>query len=92
MMGEEQAFEYMKKRHKNISNDKRSGQAQAPNVAKGEVAIGITFMFNFEHWRHNHFPDKSAAPPPCEGRAYEVGGIAMVEGLRNKDAAKAYYD
>jgi len=90
MMGEDQAFEYMKKLHKNISNYTRSGQAQAPNVAKGEVAIGITFMFNFEPWRHNHFPVKSAAP--CEGTAYEVGGIAMVKGQRNKDAAKAYYD
>ena len=90
MMGEEQAFDYMKKLHKNISNYTRSGQAQAPNVAKGEVAIGITFMFNFEPWRHNHFPVKSVAP--CEGTSYEIGGIAMVKGQRNKEAAKAYYD
>ena len=48
LMGEDQAFYYMKKLHKNISNYTRSGQAQAPNVAKGEVAVGISFIFGFE--------------------------------------------
>ncbi|MEY4099417.1 MAG: hypothetical protein RL300_588, partial [Pseudomonadota bacterium] len=90
MMGEEQAFDYMKKLHKNISSYTRSGQAQAPNVAKGEVAIGISFIFGFEGWRHNKYPIKTAAP--CEGTSYEVGGIAMVKGQRNKEAAKRYYD
>lgn len=90
MMGEEEAFDYMKKLHKNISSYTRSGQAQAPNVAKGEVAVGISFIFGFEGWRHNKFPIKTAAP--CEGTSYEVGGIAMVKGQRNKEAAKRYYD
>lgn len=90
LMGEDQAFDYMKKLHRNISNYTRSGQAQAPNVAKGEVAIGVSFIFGFDAWRHNKYPVKTAAP--CEGTSYEVGGIAMVKGLRNKDAAKRYYD
>lgn len=90
LMGEEPAFDYMKKLHKNISNYTRSGQAQAPNVAKGEVAIGISFIFGFDGWRHNKYPVKTVAP--CEGTSYEVGGIAMVKGQRNKDAAKRYYD
>ncbi len=90
LMGEEPAFDYMQKLHKNISNYTRSGQAQAPNVAKGEVAIGISFIFGFDGWRHNKFPVKTTAP--CEGTSYEVGGIAMVKGQRNKEAAKRYYD
>ena len=90
LMGEEQAFDYLKKLHKNVSNYTRSGQAQAPNVAKGEVAVGISFIFNFELWRHNKYPVKTAAP--CEGTAYEIGGIAMIKGQRNKEAAKRYYD
>ena len=89
-MGEEQAFDYMKKLHKNISNYTRSGTAQAPNVAKGEVAIGISFIFGFEGWRLNKYPVKTVAP--CEGTSYEIGGIAMVKGQRNKEAAKQYYD
>jgi ABC-type Fe3+ transport system, periplasmic component len=90
MMGEEPAFDYMKKLHKNVSNYTRSGQAQAPNVAKGEVSVGITFMFLFEPWKLNKYPVKTIAP--CEGTSYEVGGIALVKGQRNKEAAKKYYD
>ena len=90
LMGEDQAFEYMKKLHKNISNYTRSGQAQAPNVAKGEVAVGVSFIFNFDNLRFQKYPIKSAAP--CEGTAYEIGGIAMIKGQRNKEAAKRYYD
>ncbi len=90
LMGEEPAFDYLKKLHKNISNYTRSGTAQAPNVAKGEVAIGVSFLFGFEGWRQNKYPVKTAAP--CEGTSYEVGGIALVKGARNKAAALRYYD
>jgi iron(III) transport system substrate-binding protein len=90
MMGEEQAFDYMKKLHRNITTYTRSGQAQAVNVAKGEVAIGVSFIFGFEGWRLNKYPVKTAAP--CEGTSYEIGGIALVKGARNKEAAKRYYD
>ena len=90
LMGEEQAFDYLKKLHKNTTTYTRSGQAQAPNVAKGEVGVGITFMFNFEKWKADKYPVKTHAP--CEGTSYEVGGIALVKGARNMDNAKKYYD
>lgn len=48
LMGEEKAFDYLKALHKNITQYTRSGQAQAPNVAKGEVANGISFIFGFD--------------------------------------------
>lgn len=90
MMGEDAAFDYMKKLHKNVSNYTRSGQAQAPNVAKGEVAVGVSFIFGFDKWRLQKYPVKTAAP--CEGTGYEVGGIALVKGARNAANAKRYYD
>ena len=90
MMGEDKAFDYLKKLHKNISTYTRSGTAQAPNVAKGEVAVGISFIFGFEGWRLNKYPVKTIAP--CEGTSYEIGGIALVKGSRNMAAAKRYYD
>ncbi|MBN8747430.1 MAG: ABC transporter substrate-binding protein [Variovorax sp.] len=89
-MGEDAAFDYLKKLHANVSNYTRSGQAQAPNVAKGEVGIGVSFIFGFEKWRYDKFPVKTAAP--CEGTGYEVGGIALVKGARNKANAIRYYD
>ena len=90
MMGEEPAFDYMKKLHKNISNYTRSGTAQAPNVAKGEVAVGISFIFGFEGWRLNHYPVVTVAP--CEGTSFEIGGIALVKGSRNRAEGQRYYD
>ena len=90
MMGEEPAFDYLKKLHRNTIAYTRSGNAQAPNVAKGEVAIGVSFMFTFEGWKHRSYPVVTAAP--CEGTGYEIGGIALVKGARNPDAARRYYD
>ncbi|MBL8312675.1 MAG: ABC transporter substrate-binding protein [Rubrivivax sp.] len=90
MMGEEPAFDYLKKLHRNTIAYTRSGNAQAPNVAKGEVAIGVSFMFTFEGWRHKKYPVVTAAP--CEGTGYEIGGIALIKGARNAEAARRYYD
>jgi iron(III) transport system substrate-binding protein len=89
-MGEEPAFDYLKKLHRNTTTYTRSGQAQAPNVAKGEVGIGVSFLFGFEKWRYEKYPVRTASP--CEGTGYEVGGIALVKGARNKANAVRYYD
>ena len=90
MMGEDEAFRYMKALHQNVTQYTRSGTAQAPNVAKGEVAVGISFIFGFDGWRHNKYPVATTAP--CEGTSYEIGGIALIKGTRNLDHAKRYYD
>jgi iron(III) transport system substrate-binding protein len=90
LMGEEPAFDYLKKLHRNTTQYTRSGNAQAPSVAKGEVAIGVSFVFTFEGWKHKKYP--VATTTPCEGTGYEIGGIALVKGARNAEAAKRYYD
>jgi iron(III) transport system substrate-binding protein len=91
LMGEDAAFDYLKKVHRNVTQYTRSGQAQAKSVAKGEVGIGVSFIFGFENERLNGFTMVKGAAP-CEGTGYEVGGIALVKGARNRDAAKKYYD
>ncbi len=91
LMGEDAAFDYLKKLHRNVTQYTRSGQAQAKSVAKGEVGIGVSFIFGFENERQQGFTMvKSAAP--CEGTGYEIGGIALVKGGRNREAARRYYD
>jgi iron(III) transport system substrate-binding protein len=90
LMGEDAAFTYMKALHKNITQYTRSGQAQAKTVAKGEVGVGVSFIFGFENERQQGFKVKSAAP--CEGTSYEIGGIALVKGARNATNARRYYD
>jgi iron(III) transport system substrate-binding protein len=91
MMGEDAAFDYLQRLHKNVTQYTRSGQAQAKSVAKGEVGIGVSFIFGFENERINGFTMVHAAAP-CEGTGYEIGGIALVKGSRNREAAKKYYD
>ena len=91
LMGEDAAFDYLKRLHRNVTQYTRSGQAQAKSVAKGEVGIGVSFIFGFENERQQGFTMvKSAAP--CEGTGYEIGGIALVKGGRNREAARRYYD
>ncbi|GAB3662324.1 ABC transporter substrate-binding protein [Ramlibacter alkalitolerans] len=91
LMGEDAAFDYLKKLHRNVSQYTRSGTAQARSVAKGEVAIGVSFIFGFDNERlTNRFPVFAAAP--CEGTPYEIGGIALIHGARNPAEAKRYYD
>ena len=91
MMGEDAAFDYLKKLHRNVTQYTRSGTAQAKSIAKGEVGVGVSFIFGFENERQQGFTMvKSAAP--CEGTGYEIGGIALVKGARNREAAQRYYD
>lgn len=91
LMGEDAAFDYLKKLHRNVTQYTRSGTAQARSVAKGEVGIGVSFIFGFENERiTNKFPVQSAAP--CEGTSYEIGGIALIKGAQNTENARRYYD
>jgi iron(III) transport system substrate-binding protein len=90
LWGEDAAFDYLKKVHRNTNSYTRSGTAQAPNVAKGEVTVGVSFNFGFEAWRSKNYPVKTANP--CEGTGYEIGGIALVKGSRNRANAVRYYD
>ena len=91
LMGEDKAFDYMKALHKNITSYTKSGTAQAKNVARGEVPVGISFNFGFDEERYAGFPAVQSATP-CEGTGYEVGGIALIKGARNTEQAKKYYD
>jgi iron(III) transport system substrate-binding protein len=90
LMGEDKAFDYMKRLHRNVTQYTRSSTAQAKNVARGEVGIGISFVFGFDEERFAGFP--VAATAPCEATGYELGGIALIKGARNTPDAKKYYD
>lgn len=90
LMGEDKAFEYQKAIHKNIVQYTRSSTAQAKNVGRGEVSIGISFIHGFIGEIEGGFPIEVVVP--CEGTGYEVGGIALIKGARNMEHAKKFYD
>ena len=92
MMGEDAAFEYLKKLHRNVTQYTRSGTAQAKSVASGEVGIGVSFIFGFESERRLGYTMVHSIAP-CEGTSYEIGGIALVKGSRNRARRRSsYYD
>ena len=90
IMGEDQAFDYLKKLNANISQYTKSGSAPVKAAARGETAVGIVFMHDAVAQTAEGFPVKSVAP--CEGTGYEIGSMSIVKGARNLENAKTWYD
>lgn len=90
IMGEDKAFDYLKKLNDNISQYTKSGSAPVKAAARGETTVGIVFMHDAVAMEVEGFPVKTVAP--CEGTGYEIGSMSIVKGARNLASAKAWYD
>ena len=90
LMGEEKAFEYLKKLHVSMNQYPRSGAAPMRNVALGEATLAITWMFAAVAEAEAGFPVKAIAP--CEGTGYEVGAVSIIKGAKNAEAAKKFVE
>lgn len=90
LWGEEKAFEYFKKLHKNVSQYTKSGITPSRNTARGETAIGIGFLHDYAIEKKNGANIEIVAPK--DGTGYELGGISILKGARNLDNAKLFVD
>jgi iron(III) transport system substrate-binding protein len=90
LMGEDKAFDYMKKLHGNISTYTRSGTAPVKAAARGETTVSVSFVHDVTTEAVNGFPVGSATP--AEGTGAEVGSMSIVKGAPNLDAAKKFYE
>ena len=90
IFGEDEGFEFMKGLHSNINQYTKSGSAPIKAAGRGENTIGIVFMHDVVKQAVSGFPVKVVAP--CEGTGYEIGSMSIVDGARNMDEAKAFYD
>jgi iron(III) transport system substrate-binding protein len=90
IMGEDEAFEYLKKLNANISQYTKSGSAPVKAAARGETGLGIVFMHDAIAQAASGFPVQAVAP--CEGTGYEIGSMSIVKGSKNLDNAKVWYD
>ena len=90
LMGEDKAFEYMKKLHKNVSTYTRSGVAPAKAVARGETAVSISFVHDVTTEAAQGFP--AASVTPSEGTGAEIGSMSIVKDGPNTEAAKKFYE
>jgi iron(III) transport system substrate-binding protein len=90
LMGEDEAFDYLKKLNANVTQYTKSGSAPVKAAARGETGIGIVFQHDAVAMAVQGFPIKVVAP--CEGTGYEVGSMSIVKGARNVENAKVFYD
>ncbi|WP_044470338.1 ABC transporter substrate-binding protein [Mannheimia massilioguelmaensis] len=90
LWGEDQAFEYFRKLHPNISQYTKSGITPSRSTARGEATIGIGFLHDYAVEKKNGAPIEMIVP--CEGTGYELGGLSIIKGARNIDNAKLFVD
>ena len=90
LMGEDEGFEYMKALHKNVNQYTKSGSAPIKAAGLGETTVGIVFLHDAVAQVAAGFPIVPVAP--CEGTGYEIGSMSIIEGARNEDEAKQFYD
>lgn len=90
LWGEQQAFDYFKQLHPNISQYTKSGITPSNSTARGEATVGIGFLHDYAVQKQGGAPIEMIVP--CEGTGYELGGLGIIKGSRNIDNAKLFVD
>jgi iron(III) transport system substrate-binding protein len=90
LMGEDRAFDYMRKLHLNVNQYTKSGAAPVKALGLGETGVALAFMHDMVTQIVQGAPVKTIAP--CEGTGYETGAVSMVKGGRNPDNARRFID
>jgi iron(III) transport system substrate-binding protein len=90
LLGEDEAFEFWQQMDANIAQYTESGSAPGRMAAAGEFAIGIAFVHDIQVQQDAGLPVEISLPE--EGTSYEIGGISIIKGAKNEEAAKAWID
>ncbi len=90
LMGEEKGWEYLNKYADQVLQFTKSGSAPAKFVGAGEGAVGVVFSHDIVKQIEAGLPLVLSFPE--EGTGYEIGGMAIVKGAKNLDAAQKWYD
>lgn len=90
LMGEQKAFDYLKKLNKNIDQYTSGGAAPALAVRRGETMIGISFQHDLVD-AAKHYKQVRVVSP-CEGTGFEIGSMSLITGMRHPDEAKKFYE
>jgi iron(III) transport system substrate-binding protein len=91
IMGEEEGWKFAEKYAGQMLQYTKSGAAPAKFVGQGEAAVGIVFSHDIVHEiEDNGMPLVLTFPE--EGTGYEIGGMGIIKGAKNLDAAKKWFD
>lgn len=89
LMGEEKAFEYLKKLDQNISQYPKSNLVTT-NLTRGEIAESIGFIHAYTTEKEKGAPIEYVIP---EGKVgYALGGTSIIKNARNLENAKLFAD
>lgn len=89
-LGEDGAFEYWAALDENVAQYTESGSAPGKLAAAGEFAIGISFAHDIQVQQDKGLP--VILNFPDEGTPFEIGGISIIAGAKNLEAAQAWVD
>lgn len=90
MMGEENAYRYMDKLHKNIASYTHSGSKPAKLAGSGEYPIGITLGYRAVKQLESGEPIKVIFPEEGSGWDLEANGLVKKDNI--KEEAKMFLD
>lgn len=90
VMGEDKAWDYMARLHKNISTYPRSGEAPIKAVSRGEATVAIVFIALGPGEKAQGFPVETLTP--AEGTGAEIGAMSLIKGAPHPGAAKKLYE
>ena len=90
LMGEDGAFDYLKRLDQNVTFYPKVGTASIKAVARGEAAVSISFIHDGPGEKQQGFPLETTTP--SEGTGAEIGSMSIVKGARNLEQAKRFYD
>ncbi len=84
------AFEYFSQLHKNILQYTRSGAAPGQMAGTGEIAVAVIFSHDCVKLQVEGFEGVVVTSFPEEGTGYEIGGMALIKGAPEPEAAKVW--
>lgn len=89
LLGEEKAFDYLKKLNENVSQYVKSNLVTA-NLSRGESAVSVGFVHAYATEKEKGAPVETVIPEGKTG--YALGGASIIKGTRNLDNAKLFMD
>jgi iron(III) transport system substrate-binding protein len=90
IMGEDKAFDYLKRLHPSIQTYTQSGTAPSKAAAIGQAGVGIQFTPAFLELIGEGYPLKITFPK--EGVGFEAPALSILKGAPHPDLAKKLVD
>ncbi len=90
LMGEEEAWDYLRELNQNVDHYSKSGTAPAQMVAEGEFMIGLSWDMGVLNRQEEGYPIIPVVP--SEGVGYDLDVAWILEGAENLETAKEVID